>query len=166
MSDAAALEYYQRISERFPQPPQDVRIAAEEAARNGLEGINDDVMAKVAFYPWQRRFWITVVVVLTVGFILDPVITGSILSAFLVVLYSLTVYGRMRITFTGILSDPPKQDLLHLVADDDLPMYTILMPAYDEPEVIRNLVRAVDEIDYPHDRLELLLLLEEDDHRT
>ncbi len=166
MSDAAALEYYQRISERFPQPPQDVRIAAEEAARNGLEGINDDVMAKVAFYPWQRRFWITVVVVLTVGFILDPVITGSILSAFLVVLYSLTVYGRMRITFTGILSDPPKQDLSHLVADDDLPMYTILMPAYDEPEVIRNLVRAVDEINYPHDRLELLLLLEEDDHRT
>ena len=132
MSDASALEYYQRISERFPQPPQEVRIAAEEAARNGLEGINDDVMAKVAFYPWQKRFWITVVVVLAAGFIIDPVITGSILSAFLVVLYSLTVYGRMRITFTGILSDPPKQDLSHLVADDDLPCLLYTSDAADE----------------------------------
>lgn len=48
----------------------------------------------------------------------------------------------------------------------ELPVYTILAPLYDEPEVVPQLIRAFSALDYPADRLDIKLLLEEDDERT
>jgi cellulose synthase/poly-beta-1,6-N-acetylglucosamine synthase-like glycosyltransferase len=47
-----------------------------------------------------------------------------------------------------------------------LPIYTVLVPAYHEPEVIANLLRHIDRIEYPRARLDVKLLLEEDDEET
>ncbi|SMD27153.1 Glycosyltransferase, catalytic subunit of cellulose synthase and poly-beta-1,6-N-acetylglucosamine synthase [Kibdelosporangium aridum] len=52
------------------------------------------------------------------------------------------------------------------VPDEELPVYTVLVPAYREPEVIAAVVASVASLDYPADRLEVLLLLEEDDATT
>jgi cellulose synthase/poly-beta-1,6-N-acetylglucosamine synthase-like glycosyltransferase len=52
------------------------------------------------------------------------------------------------------------------IADHDLPMYTILLPAYHEPGIVDELVRGVSRIDYPRDRLEVKLILEADDTAT
>ncbi|NHC13432.1 glycosyltransferase [Motilibacter sp. E257] len=52
------------------------------------------------------------------------------------------------------------------LADDELPAYTVLVPAYREPEVIGQLVGNLGRIDYPEHKLEVLLLLEEDDDVT
>lgn len=52
------------------------------------------------------------------------------------------------------------------IPDGELPVYTVLLPVYDEPSIIENLVNGVGRIDYPRDRLELLLLIEEDDTAT
>ncbi|WP_055408343.1 glycosyltransferase [Frankia sp. ACN1ag] len=50
--------------------------------------------------------------------------------------------------------------------DADLPLYTVLVPAYQEPEVLPHLLAAIGRLEYPADRLEVLLLLEEDDEAT
>ncbi|MDT0223412.1 glycosyltransferase family 2 protein [Gordonia sp. AC31] len=52
------------------------------------------------------------------------------------------------------------------IPDDDLPVYTVLLPVYGEPEIVANLVAGVGRIDYPADKLDILLVLEEDDHET
>lgn len=52
------------------------------------------------------------------------------------------------------------------VADAALPTYTVLVPAYGEPEVIESLIANLRALDYPRDRLQILLLLEEDDAPT
>lgn len=49
---------------------------------------------------------------------------------------------------------------------EQLPSYTILVPAYQEEEVIGDLVRCLAKLDYPTDRLEVLLLLERRDTAT
>ena len=49
---------------------------------------------------------------------------------------------------------------------DDLPTYTILVPAYNEPEVVGDLIAAMRAIEYPADKMQVLLLLEEDDAVT
>jgi len=46
------------------------------------------------------------------------------------------------------------------------PRYSILVPLYHEAEVAAKIVRHLDRLDYPHDRLEVLLLLEADDQLT
>lgn len=52
------------------------------------------------------------------------------------------------------------------IADDDLPRYTVLVPAYNEPEVVGDLITAMRSLHYPPDKLQILLLLEEDDDVT
>ena len=47
-----------------------------------------------------------------------------------------------------------------------LPVFTILVPMYKEPEVAQKIARTVTHLDYPKDRLDVKLLLEEDDPLT
>ena len=49
---------------------------------------------------------------------------------------------------------------------DELPVFTVLVPAYREPEVIRLLLSAIGNLDYPSDRLDVKVLLEGDDEQT
>jgi glycosyltransferase XagB len=51
-------------------------------------------------------------------------------------------------------------------AGSDLPRYTILVPLYREAAVLPELVRALAAMDYPGDRLQVLLVVEADDDET
>ncbi len=48
----------------------------------------------------------------------------------------------------------------------DLPIYTVIAPLYREAEVAGELVTALERIDYPRDRLQVILVLETDDPET
>ncbi len=47
-----------------------------------------------------------------------------------------------------------------------LPVYTILCPLYKEGRVVKRFVSAIEKLDWPREKLEVLLLLEEDDNET
>jgi cellulose synthase/poly-beta-1,6-N-acetylglucosamine synthase-like glycosyltransferase len=53
-----------------------------------------------------------------------------------------------------------------LLADADLPVYTVLLPVYREAALLRQLVAGIAALDYPLDRLDVKLLFEEDDAET
>ncbi|HET8574965.1 MAG TPA: glycosyltransferase [Candidatus Paceibacterota bacterium] len=50
--------------------------------------------------------------------------------------------------------------------DEDLPLYTVLIPLYQESEVVDQIVRAMTSIDYPPEKLEMIITLEEYDTET
>lgn len=50
--------------------------------------------------------------------------------------------------------------------DDELPTYTVLVPLYREASVVPDLAKAMLALDYPADRLEVLVLLEQGDRET
>lgn len=52
------------------------------------------------------------------------------------------------------------------VAADLLPVISILVPLYGEAEIAPRLVRRLERIDYPRDRLDLLLIVEAEDGPT
>jgi cellulose synthase/poly-beta-1,6-N-acetylglucosamine synthase-like glycosyltransferase len=52
------------------------------------------------------------------------------------------------------------------VRDDELPTFTILVPLYKEAGVVPDLVGNLAALDYPAEKLEILLLLEADDAET
>jgi cellulose synthase/poly-beta-1,6-N-acetylglucosamine synthase-like glycosyltransferase len=52
------------------------------------------------------------------------------------------------------------------LADDELPTYTVLVPVFREANVIGDLMGNLAKLDYPVDKLEILLLLEEGDNET
>jgi hypothetical protein len=51
------------------------------------------------------------------------------------------------------------------IPDELLPVYTILVPAYREPSVIAELIARLSELEYPRSKLDIRLLLEQDDRR-
>ena len=52
------------------------------------------------------------------------------------------------------------------LTDDELPVYTILVPVYRESNVIGLLMKNLAGLDYPPEKLEILVLLEQDDSET
>jgi len=105
------------------------------------------------------EFWIIVRPTLAL-----TVINGLLITFYLVVvcykfyLIHLSLGQARELSFTA--------DEIALLADDELPPYTILVPLYHETESLPRLVQAISELDYPREKLQALLLLEENDSAT
>jgi len=52
------------------------------------------------------------------------------------------------------------------ISPDDLPVYTVIVALYDEAGAAEELVRALDRLDYPREKLQIILALEPDDRAT
>lgn len=50
--------------------------------------------------------------------------------------------------------------------EDSLPVYTLLIPLYHEANIAAKIIPSLDALDYPPDKLDIKLLLEEDDRDT
>ncbi|WP_306359763.1 glycosyltransferase [Nocardia sp. CC227C] len=151
-----------------PESPE-FKAAALHAAVHGLRESDPLASAAVAFLPWQRAAFLALVLAVAVCAVLFPLVTGTVLVALCTLGY-LAVLGDRVLIFTRGMA----RDAIMTVDDararalpaDELPPYTILVPAYGEPEVVGDLVAALESIEYPRDRMQVLLLLEEDDEPT
>jgi cellulose synthase/poly-beta-1,6-N-acetylglucosamine synthase-like glycosyltransferase len=52
------------------------------------------------------------------------------------------------------------------IPDEELPVYTVIVPVYQEPEVVAPLLAAIQALDYPAERLDVKLVVEADDAET
>ncbi len=67
-----------------------------------------------------------------------------------------------------------RTEILQQVTDEEaaaldektLPIYTLLLPMYKEPEVVKHLIAGIMEMDYPLEKLDVKILLEEEDAET
>jgi glycosyltransferase XagB len=51
----------------------------------------------------------------------------------------------------------------HLLTDDELPVYSVLVPLFRETGVLEQLLTALTQLDYPKHKLDIKLILEEND---
>ncbi len=70
----------------------------------------------------------------------------------------------------SIVRDSPEEKIdnkvLEALRNAEWPMYTILCPLYKEARVVPQFVKAMQGLDYPTDKLQILFLTEEDDNET
>jgi cellulose synthase/poly-beta-1,6-N-acetylglucosamine synthase-like glycosyltransferase len=52
------------------------------------------------------------------------------------------------------------------IADDRLPLYTVIIALYREARVAPQIARAIDRLDYPRAKLEVIFVVEENDEET
>jgi cellulose synthase/poly-beta-1,6-N-acetylglucosamine synthase-like glycosyltransferase len=52
------------------------------------------------------------------------------------------------------------------LTDDECPLYTIVAPVYREVEVVDDLIKALDALDYPKSKLDIKLVVEQRDRET
>ncbi|WP_006245119.1 glycosyltransferase [Mycolicibacterium tusciae] len=143
----------------------------EYALRRAIDGLRDDDpmrSASVSVVRWQKWLvWIALAVV-TVSAIWQPMTTAVAIVGVCTAAYLLTMLDRVLIFREGLASRAIEipDDEARALADADLPPYTILVPAYNEPEVVGELIGAMAALEYPRDKLQVLLLLEADDEVT
>ena len=115
----------------------------------------------------QQKLWIALLatailiyaVVLPHGFLLVPM--GLVSVIYLVAgTYKVVVLLRAESAPAAVELDPLA------IPDEDLPMYTVLVPLYHEGKLAPILINQLMQIDYPQERLEVLLLVEHDDTET
>ncbi|MCK6509228.1 glycosyltransferase family 2 protein [Myxococcota bacterium] len=82
-----------------------------------------------------------------------------LLSTYFLVLFLLTLYGAHRYVITMQYYRLRKPfEPLRFYSEDELPRVTVQLPVFNEKYVLERLVKAVSEIDYPRDRLEIQIL--------
>lgn len=73
---------------------------------------------------------------------------------------------RLLSVKTGWRSAARERDARERTADEDLPLYTIMVPLLKEAAVLPILVDALQKLDYPLSKLDIKLILEETDQET
>lgn len=145
---------------------------SERALHDAVHGLseNDPLdSASIVFVPWQKWGFVVVGVAFVVALVVAPTETLVFVTAVSTVVYLVTLVDRFVLLSRGLAKDAilrVEDDRARGVPDDELPTYTVLVPAYKEPEVIGELIGAMTALEYPSEKLQVLLLLEEDDSET
>jgi len=101
--------------------------------------------------------------------VLWPVVTLIALNSFLSIFFLLSFGLRSALTWVGShrsIDLKVSDDEVAALEDHDLPVYTILVPMYKEPDTLPILSSALRRMDYPLSKLDIKLVLEEDDTET
>jgi glycosyltransferase XagB len=140
-----------------------------QASIAGLADREPGVSAQRILTRDQRILGLALVVSVLIGYVLDPIAALSVLVSIISVFYVAAIVYRLMLFrasnqpgTTEVVSDAEAM----AVPDWELPVYTVMIPAYREPEVITELIQRVSHFDYPPDRLDVKLLVEADDHVT
>jgi cellulose synthase/poly-beta-1,6-N-acetylglucosamine synthase-like glycosyltransferase len=89
--------------------------------------------------------------------------------AAITILYTVTFSFKFLLTWLGSsrkLDMDVSPEAVAALVDADLPVYTVLVPMYREARVLPLLFQALGNLDYPASKLEVKLVLEEDDIET
>ncbi len=185
MLRSASRRLYDRLLHRARQPrpvrqrslPR-ARVVVLEGAHaervisrsvDGLRNEQPQFSASVTATGRQRRALVAVAVLLALGLVLDARVTAIVLVGLATYLYAAILVYRVvlfRRSLRSSVLHTVTDEQARAVPDEALPVYTVLIPAYREPEVIARLVRDITALEYPPSRLDVKLLIEHDDLDT
>lgn len=93
------------------------------------------------------------------------VVAGLVLSG----LFLVSIIFKFYFSLQGAKLDnviQVKEKQIEELVDEELPVYTILVPVYKEANIVGKLVTNLGGLDWPVEKLEVLVLTEEDDQET
>ena len=139
-----------------------------EAVRRA-RALSPDESARRVVTGAQRRVAGLLACAVVAGLALDPIPTVIAFNALATLFYaSLSLYklGLVRRALRRGLELPVTDEEVAALYDDELPVYTILVPLYREASVLPRLVESLERLDYPRSKLDVELLFEADDVET
>ena len=142
--DADVHRSAERLREQSPESSADVVLTARQKIVAGV-----------------------LLVGLLAGLLANWSLTLTVIVSIVTLLYTSSSAYMLYLTSTGWATRQAvvvPEDVT--TAERDLPIYTILVPLYHEAAVLPQLARAIQALDWPKAKLDVRLLLEEDDRET
>jgi cellulose synthase/poly-beta-1,6-N-acetylglucosamine synthase-like glycosyltransferase len=116
----------------------------------------------------QKVFLSALLVFVVIAGVLAPMATIVGVNAALIVVFSAGALLKLFLIRRAVRDAEVRRGIRPAgeLGDTELPVYTILLPVYREGNLLRQLVAGIEALDYPRGRLDVKLLLEEDDLET
>ncbi len=147
------------------------RVAGEEFSQQAvyhLAEVSPEHSARVVITPEQKTGFIMLFLLAVTAFIFLPLYTAIILNTLVNLFLFCSFMFRTFLCWMSCADvglSVTKEEVAAL-RDEDLPVYSILVPMFKEPNVLPILTAALKRMDYPRSKLDIKLVLEENDHET
>ncbi len=121
------------------------------------------------FHVNQKLSIMAGLVIITAGLIVNALITLQIIISVLSTIYFIDALFNFFVVLQSLrkpqeITVSPKE--LKKLDIKKLPLYSILCPLYKEAHVIPQFLKAIAKLDWPAEKLDVMLLLEDDDKDT
>jgi len=118
----------------------------------------------------QKIFVLAIVHIVLIAAIISSTMTFAVLFAAINVAYFLITPLKIYIAARGFQGPRKIPHIQHEQAgelqSEDFPVYTVLVPVYHEAKVLPNVMRNLYQMDYPKNKLDVKILMEETDEET
>ena len=142
----------------------------KENAMLDLYNRTPDQSAYRVLYPKQKYFIISLIAVVTVGLIISSEITLAVLFSVISIGYFIVNPIKIYISLRGFRGARTPTRItkgeLQWVPNEDLPAYTVLIPVFHEAKMLSQNLRNMYNLNYPKDKLDIKILMEENDEET
>ena len=171
-----------RLAAAYPSICDRVRLTTTRDLNQFLLGQTGDVLGQSAANALSRKFpalsaapvagkargglramrRLAQTGVLTVMMMLMPTSAPEIWSSVLAVWFLAFIGLRLAASLTPLrpVARPPR------IPDDHLPLYTVIAALYHEAASVASLMQALDALDYPREKLDIIIVIELDDLET
>ncbi|EHQ26062.1 glycosyltransferase family 2 protein [Mucilaginibacter paludis] len=125
--------------------------------------------AVITFSPKQLYALFGAIAIVVSFLFLRFVTTAIVLNILVSTIFLVSIVFKLFLALTGSrfeLHQAVTKEEVRNVVDDELPVYTILLPVYKEDKLIKKLIWNLQSLDYPREKLDIKLLIEEDDAKT
>jgi glycosyltransferase XagB len=131
--------------------------------------IRDGFSARRVLLKWQLFALFIILSFIFLGLMINWITSIKILIALLSALYffdMLFSFYLISKSLNNSLEIKSEAREIVKLSDDELPIYSILCPLYKEAHMIDGFISAIEKLDWPKNKLDVLLLLEEKDKVT
>lgn len=132
-------------------------------------GLSPSQSAIETFANWQKVVLIGLCLLTSVGLFANPIYTGIFLLGILSLIYFSDIvftFYTLSKNLNGLVEIKISKRRTKNLQDSELPIYSVLCPLYKEGNVLSHFIAAIKKLDWPKEKLDVLLLLEEDDKDT
>ncbi|HVZ70117.1 MAG TPA: glycosyltransferase [Rhizomicrobium sp.] len=135
-------------------------------AVHGLAEAEPQLSANRTFTGAQARVIAGAVFLAAAAILVTPRGVLAIVAGLLAAAYLANILFRIALVWLGAAEAFDAPPAPAPVASEDLPLYTILVPLYDEANVVPSLIASLRALDYPREKLDIKLVVEADDGET
>lgn len=138
-----------------------------EEAVHGLALRSPEFSASSGLWGWQKGVLASLAIIFCAGTLLAAETAFVALRVLLAVTF-LFVVALRAVALWHFFSPPISERATHTprLKDENLPIYTVLVPLFGEAAIVPDLICALRAIDYPASKLQVLVIVESIDHET
>jgi cellulose synthase/poly-beta-1,6-N-acetylglucosamine synthase-like glycosyltransferase len=148
------------------------KLLGQKNLKDSVFGLLNRDPSRSAFVTFSQGQLISLFLVLGItvlGLILSFKTTSIIINILVGTLFLSSIAFKLFLALVGSqfeLHQAVSNEEVSALAEEELPVYTILLPVYKEDQLIKKLISNLQAIEYPREKLDIKLIIEEDDDMT